>query len=611
MGAPLSNEPVLLFLHGVGDGDQDDNWKTSLGRALTVLGYPDLDTERVVAPKYAHALKGWDKKVSMPGVTGKSLSRDAARQNRRDFERRMGAVEFRLGRNDQGNGLPGGDAAVAAAVGLPKFKQAHNYLKNPQIRAQVLNLILAELPKAGRLVIVGHSLGSVIAADLVPRLPLGLTVAGMVTIGSPLANGGFNVDKLRDTLQEPPTNLAWWVNFWNAPDLVAAHRGVSSVFPWMVDLRIDTKAVGTTAHAAAEYLSNEVVAAAIGYALFGSSSKELASIDKGLDIPVDVIEHMALVALRYAYLMKMRLVGDQQDRFAGALRQVQASVIDGMRRRNDIEGSEHGTRRGLPSAIARLAFDFSDPQAPMPESLPSSHLAKDQAVVLLTILASENVIRPFEISIPNDKWQEAMKELTAEMGLGTQYGADVFTAAKTAQEALNGTRNVNWVKWGALGAGAALIALATGGLALAAGAGLGGAALITSALAAFGPGGMMGGLLTAGTLLTAGGSGLAFGLASPGTTPETLEAVIQSQLASAILRQRQGLEQDPAVWRILAETEIEVRREHERLDEFSDPSAPSLKELKRKIETIERGLKYLTDNGLEPGVVSSALNETD
>jgi hypothetical protein len=45
----------------------------------------------------------------------------------------------------------------------------------------------------------------------------------------------------------------------------------------------------------------------------------------------------------------------------------------------------------------------------------------------------------------------------------------------------------------------------------------------------------------------------------------------------------------------LVETEIAVRREHERLDGFSDESAQSLKELKRKIEAIERALKYLRE----------------
>ena len=600
----MTDESILLFLHGVGDGDQDDKWKASLTEALTRLQYPDLETVRVIAPKYAHALKGWDEKVRLPGETVRELSREAAKKNRRDFERRVGAIEFRLGRHDHGKAQFGADAVIDLSVGLggaglPSMNQAHNYLHNPQIRAQVLTRILEKLPEAGKLTIVGHSLGSVIAADLVRRLPLGLEVIGMVTIGSPLANGSFDVDKLRQTMKEPPTNLAWWVNFWNARDPIAAHRGVSSVFPWIIDFRIVTKKVGLAAHYASDYLTNEAVAAAIGFALFGSRSKELAEVNKGVDIPVDATEQVALVALRYVHLLKARLKDDQQDRFAGALRHVQAAVVNDLDKRNALE------HRLMPSAVARLAFDLSDPQTPPPEPQPASHITKEDAVVLMTLLASENVIRPFEITIPKDKWQDAMKDLTAEMGLGSQYGADVFAAAKDAQAALSGSRGVNWVRWGALGAGAALIVVATGGLALAAGAGLAGAAVITSALAAFGPGGMMGGLLTAGTLLTAGGSGIALGLASPGTTAETLELVVSRQLAAVILRQRQNLEQDPAVWRILTETEIEVRREHERLDEFSDESSPSLKELKRKIVTIERALNYLRDNDLEPDLAAS------
>ena len=593
----MSNEPILLFLHGVGDGDQNDNWKVALSESLTALGYPSLDQIRTIAPKYAHALKGWDDGEALPAVTVKQPSGEAAKQNRRDFERRMGAIEFRLGRHNHGDGLPGGDAIIDAAVAmLPQFDQARNYLKDAYIRAQVLNRILAKLPKTGRIVILGHSLGSVVAADLVPRLPVGLQVVGMVTIGSPLANGTFEVDKLRETLNDPPTNLAWWVNFWNTSDLVSAHRGVSSVFPWMIDFRIDTKNLFPQAHFAVNYLANEATAAALGFALFGSRSKELAEINTGVDLALDSQERTALLALRYAHLRKMRLEGDQKDRFTGALRQVQATAIDEIERRN----TEHDGP--LHPEIALLAFDVTDPQATLPEPQPSRFFTKDQAVVLLTVLAAENVIRPFEITISRDKWQETMEELAAEMGLTSRFGTDVFTAARLAQEALSDKKGVNWVKWGAIGVGAAAIVVATGGLALAAAPGLVGAAVVTSALASFGPGGMIGGLLMAGTLVTAGGGGIAYGLASPGTTAETLEAIVERRLAAAILRKLQHLDQDPAVWRVLAEAEIEVRREYERLDEFSDESSPVLKELKRKIVTIERALKYLKENGLEPTV---------
>lgn len=597
----MIDEPILLFLHGVGEGDHEDNWKASLSSSLSRLGYPDLGDARVIAPKYAHALGGWDDKVSLPAVTHKPLPRDAARKNRRDFERRIGAVEFRLGRHDHGNGIPGVDGAVSMMVGHPTFKQAFNYLNDAQVRAQVLRRILAQLPESGRLVIVGHSLGSVIAADLVPRLPAGIKVAGMVTIGSPLANGGFNVDKLRETMKEPPANLAWWVNFWNVRDLVAAHRGLSSVFPWMVDFRIDTKTLDLkAAHSAVVYLNNEAVATAIGFALFGSRSKELVGIENAVEIPIDSAERIALLALRYAHLTKRQLDGDLRDRFAGALRQVQASVVGDIAERNESEN------RAMPSAVAQLAFDLADSDSALPEPIASSYLTKDEAIVVLTILATDNVIRPFEINVPVDKQRDAMKELTAEMGMGSKFGADVFAAVKSAQEGLNGGRTINWIKWGAIGVGAAALVAATGGLALAAAPGLAGAAIITSALASFGPGGMIGGLLTAGTLVTAGGGGIAFGLASPGTTAESLEAVVVRRLAAATLRQRHGIDPDPNIWRVLAETEIEVRREHERADEFSDESSSALKDLKRKIDTVERALKYLSDNGLEPGVPSAS-----
>ena len=595
MESTVPTEPILLFLHGVGPGDREDTWRAHLSKSLGELGYPALRDEQVVAPKYSHALVGWDTNEELPDVTVRAVTREAARKNRRAFEARMGAVESRLGHHVRGEGVPGLDAAVGAAIALPPFKQARNYLSDPQIRAQVLKRILASLPASGRLVIVGHSLGSVIAADLLRRLPVGIEVAALVTIGSPLSNGAFDFDKLKDSLREPPTNLAWWANFWNASDPVAARRGLSSAFPWMVDFRIETTRDVVRGHFAEEYLSSEAVGAAVGFALFGSRSREVAQREIGMDIVLDEAESLALMALRYAHLMARQLKGDDLDRFSGALRQVQSSVVRDVVARNSSVG------RQVPNDVTRLEVDLTNASAPLVEPPPGRYLDKDESVTLLTVLAAENVIRPFEIVLPREKWQEAMKELCAEMGLGTQYGTDVFEAAKCARSELTPGRGVNWIKWGALSVGAAALVVATGGLALAAAPGLAGAAAITSALATFGPGGMIGGLLTAGTLVSAGGGGIAYGLAGQGTSAETFEAVVERRLAATILRQKQGLEPDPAVWSVLTDIEREVRRQLERIDEFSDDAAPSIKDLKRKVATVELALQYLTRNGLEPG----------
>src|SRR5690606_26291719 len=109
----------------------------------------------------------------------------------------------------------------------------------------------------------------VIAADLIRRLPPSLSVQGVVTFGSPLANDTFDAYQFDRTLKEPPANLAWWVNFWNPLDPITCGRGLSARFNWLVDMRVATRLDAHT-HDAITYLNDESVSNAIGYALFGS-----------------------------------------------------------------------------------------------------------------------------------------------------------------------------------------------------------------------------------------------------------------------------------------------------------------------------------------------------
>ena len=589
----MTAQPILLFLHGVGDGDPEGVWRVALSGSLVSLGYPTLDEAQVIAPRFAHLLKGADDALPLPPTTPRQSKADA-RIIRRDFEQRVATIEHRLGRSGEGSPWRGSTAMVDTAVGFPMFAQASNYVSRPEIRAQVLAKILGMLPDSGSLVIVGHSLGSVIATDLLRYLPSGIRVTGMVTIGSPLGSGRFDVDALRQGLAEPPAQLQWWVNFWDTQDPIAAHRGVSSAFPWMLDRRVDTGALFPKAHQATSYFGDSTVATAIGYALFGSLSRELERVETGLNVLMDTDEKTAMMALRYAHLLGTQLDGDVGERFRGALRRVQTMTV------NDIIERNRRTGRGTPHPIARLAVDTSHPATPIPVPAPHQHVPKAEAVVSLTALASVDVLHPFDIDVPLKERREAMQDLTAEMGLGNRLGADVFDSIKEAHDAVHGPRGGNWIKWAAIGAGALALVAATGGLALAAAPGLAGAAAITGALAAFGPGGMIGGLITAGTLATAGGGGILYGIAAPGMSAEVAEAVLERQLAPAILRKRQGLDPDPELWRAFVEFERVVSREHERLDEFSDRDSPVLKNLQRKIRAVERALDYLSKNGLEP-----------
>jgi len=587
----VTDKPHLLFLHGVGTGDPTDAWKPALDAALRQIGYPGLDGVPVIAPKYPNSLVTSDDTHPLPGVTVREPSGERARQNRRDFDRRESAIETLLERHDKGADWLLGEPLTDFALKLSVFKQAANYLKKPQVRANVLTRVLSEVPTSGRLVIVGHSLGSVVAADLVSRLPADIAVVGMVTIGSPLSSTTFHAEGLRETLRQPPTNLAWWVSFWNPLDPVTTHKGVSSAFPWMTDYQVTTPA-NARVHDAVTYLRDSLVARAIGYALHGSQSRDIVMMDKGLDVPVDAPETLMLLALRYAYLTNIKLNETRRERYASARREVQGEAIEALTARRQTDN------RPLPRAIAALTVDLSVPDSQPPEPGRVSHVPKEDAVLPLIGIMTANVIQPFEIDIGDNIRREALEDLTIEMGLGRQYARDLIEAEEAAHKALSGS--TNWIKWAAIGVGAAALVAATGGLALAAAPGVAGAAAVTSALAAFGPGGMIGGLLTAGALVGAGGGGVALGLASPATTAEAVEAFVSTQLTAAILRQKQGLDQDPNTWANLAQTGKELRREQAHLEAISDPSAPSLKELKRKLRAVDRAVAYLTSVGLGP-----------
>ncbi len=576
-------------------------------------GHPSLDSIRIIAPKYAHALKGFDEPEELPRRTVKNPSREAARLYRREFEGRLSGIENRIGRQDEehvvnemiGNtARPAIDAAADLALIHKSFEQAANYLKSEQIRAQVLNRILAKLPESGKIVIVAHSLGSVIAADLLLRLPVGMEVSAMVTIGSPLANGKFSLNDLRESLSDPPNNLDWWVNFRNAWDPVATRRGLSSVFNWLLDHMINTgfNANKPGPHAATVYLSHDTVAETIGYALFGSRSKEVVLVASAMDVELDDVETKALLGIRYGHLIKNQLAADIRHRYLAALRAVQAQTVSDLRVRNAY------LKRPMPAQISRLDFDSSTPKSLLPEPvLNHLGLTKEAAVELLTALAATNVIAPFEIST-KDAEQRAMEEIAGEIGLMKKFGSDVLDASKLAQGILRDNPNLQWVKVGAVLAGAAALVVGTGGLALAAAPGLAGAAVVTSALASFGPGGMIGGLITAGALVGGGGilvgtggGTIVTGLSGSETSAEEFEGVVSLKLAAEILRNCQDVENDPNVWHLLEGVETRVNRLHERLDEISDPKAPAVRELAKKLIIVKRALKYMRDNGLEPG----------
>ena len=108
------------------------------------------------------------------------------------------------------------DEALIAAV----FADVAAYLDRPAVRDRVLDAVLGCLPSDGRMVLVSHSLGTVVALDLLTRLPDALTVDTLVTAGSPL---GMDAVYKRLLAGGPrrPDRVRTWVNAWCPADAVA------------------------------------------------------------------------------------------------------------------------------------------------------------------------------------------------------------------------------------------------------------------------------------------------------------------------------------------------------------------------------------------------------
>lgn len=596
--------PTLVFLHGVNnkhsDFDAPNQWKMGLERGLKAAGYPSLDEVNVVAPQYRDLLLGMETpqdpsetkwKVTFPTRQPKFKKADPA-----EFARRTAALERLLTKDHGGyTGLPvdGVQAVAQASFHVSLFKEAKHYMKNATVREKVLHRVLESLPQQGSIVLVGHSLGSVIAADVLTRIPDKLEIAGMVTVGSPLAQGNFDLGKLETDLKEPPATLQWWVNFWSRTDPVTALRGAASAIPWLLDIRVPTVISPVHGHYAAEYLEEPLVGKAVGYALFGSLSTEIAVVEKGVDAPLDPNELKALIGFRLAHLIKNELTGEAQKRYAGALAEIQRQVVGDLIARREAEC------RPIPQTIAGLIPSTEEPNEDAREPKPMAVESKDLATELLIVLVLQNLLHPYEIEVKPAVLRSALRELTGEMQQGSKLGGAAMDAIEEASKVLSG-KNRKFLKWGLVGVGTIAV-VATGGLLLApAGAGLAGAAAITSGLAAFGPGGMVGGLITAGTLISAGSSSIAVGILSSGSSAEEVERLVHGQLSLLILRKKAGIPNDLRIWRVWAETERELIREKQRIDRFSDASSGTRKEITKKIDSIRRALDYAEQNGMSP-----------
>lgn len=289
----------LVFIHGraqqhLDAGELQNSWEAALKRGMQAAGLPDPPAFRVKFPYYGDLLDGLVQQVDAPLLTG-VIPR--GRLNKDDLEFRSAILlqiakgagisqteileryhaDFPLAPKERGplnepwvqailrslDKTPLGDTAIDRFT-----RDVFAYLTFPGIREQI-DAVVAPLLQDGPNLVVAHSLGTVVAYNVLAKTRDSVRVKLFATVGSPLG-----IRTIRGRVERPlamPGCAASWFNAFDTRDVVALFPLDSTNFP--IDPAIDNfsgvKNHTENRHGIDGYLDDPVVARKIYEALVG------------------------------------------------------------------------------------------------------------------------------------------------------------------------------------------------------------------------------------------------------------------------------------------------------------------------------------------------------
>ncbi len=229
----------ILYLHGVRNDDPEQTWRTTLDANLRLHGIEDVGSRqyRIIAPSYLDLLEV--AKVPQRGPRRPSAKRAMVAAEKpngaaREYFLNVSRLERALG--DEAHQRPGWMARVPSDLFADpfmklRFREALGYCQDAKRRHAILARVLEAVPKRGELLIVAHSLGSVVAADLLYQLSRDTRVRLLITLGSPLGTSKLRGHLTRVRTRFPFELVEAWMNVVGSMDGVTAGPGLAVRFP--------------------------------------------------------------------------------------------------------------------------------------------------------------------------------------------------------------------------------------------------------------------------------------------------------------------------------------------------------------------------------------------
>jgi hypothetical protein len=635
----MSQGRTIVFVHGKAGREPTDGWLGPLNTGLSALGYPRIGAsgDRIIEADYLPALLAGADGETPPVLAERAPTRQR-KQEWADYllRRETLAETIERSRNDP-RGL---NAAVFSDTPLPDqvagtMRAVSAYRGSRASRHAAWRSVLESLPESGSVVVIAHSLGSILMLDLLRRLPPELRIDLLVTIGSPMGvkslrahHGGID-----DAEGFPADRVLAWANVFDPGDVITVGRGASPYFAAALDAPVHTGG----SHSLRAYMSHPVVAAAVGLAMFGP-----AAVATDEPVPARLVDpRWDPLLLRFAYTQQLWSTC-RTDRWGfrrsvDTARRVQArrnvenvaqQYQSLMRRADSLDGD---ARRDYVRQLERAAVNpvhapSEDDLLIHASDLVRSRFSDVQLVVAAVEFLLSPPLPPFDLDVADEHTTKALGALLQRVQRssagpsGDQFAELVTLAVKEARDALSETG----FPWGPvlITTGIGLLALTGVGLLVAAPAGLAGAAAIASTMATFGPGGMVGGIATLAALTGAAtaitGVGVAVELAPGDPGYEQVREAMASQLADlpaaqlrtsvagmlAVLSAQRRLDllsDARSIEDLLLRTQAIVL--HERaLHVDVAPGRPGTKGWHAKARILARALDRLSDSGAEMGV---------